>query len=166
MMKPWIGGLVLSAASAFLIPSAGAEEGRAQPQFHIEDGYRAPVGPPTPRPRVRGDRAVTDDQRLGAVHLDQKRRKTGSVRVMEFKADTLGRRQFDNWDRMGRLPGFDHLDGARAADASRFEYGTGPYPRCERNSALERQRGICPPLEQQGDSRYLIVTPGDFAGQR
>jgi len=99
------------------------------------------------------------------VWLDGKLAKSDSKLVMEFPEDTLRRRQLDNWARMGYLQGFSYLDNHASGNAFLFEKGTGPYPRCQYNNALERERGLCPP-SSTGYSRYLIGKEGDLAGQR
>jgi hypothetical protein len=197
------------AAGLLSSASIAADERRTSPQFHFEDEYRAPVGPPGRRgesdipssdqvraaayeksrhekPRKSGSRGpltvemrpldwhnvVGEVARLSGakanfynrprLHVDQRLPSGTLVEVLEFAPDSLMSRQFDIWDRMGRLPGFSYLDNTVGDDAFRLESGTGPFPRCLHYSASEREQGLC----TEDTSRYILVMPEDFAGQR
>lgn len=154
----------------YLTDVADREPGWAEKRKVLRSGpIKAELGD-NARPRVTlqmpedlGPRTA-DEDRLGTVQLDEKPATTGFAKVLVFPPDTLRRRAFDNWDRMGRLPGFSYLDNSVGDDAFQFEPGTGPFPRCQYNTAFERDRGLCPQVEAAEDSRYLVVEPGGFTG--
>jgi len=105
------------------------------------------------------------ENRPALVTYGGKPSSTRSTEILEFPSDTLRRRQLDNWDRMGQLPGFSYLDNIPSDDAFQFEGGTGPYPDCKSYTAFEREKGLCPPLGSEGTG-YLLTLPDDLAGQR